>query len=66
MNLIVNSVQLAGQGGEMEQRNGGGGKGVIGGDEDEMERRGEKAMREKQKIKEMRWEETKEKEQNEN
>jgi len=24
MNLIVNSVQLAGQGGEMEQRNGGG------------------------------------------
>lgn len=45
MNLIVNSVQLAGQGGEMEQRNGGGREGVSGGDEDEMERRGEKERR---------------------
>lgn len=38
MNLIVNSVQLAGQGGEMEQRNGGEREGVSGG----VERRGKK------------------------
>lgn len=43
MNLIVNSVQLAGQGGEMEQRNGGGR--WFGGDEDEMERRGKRERR---------------------
>lgn len=47
MNLIVNSVQLEGQGEEMEHRNEGEREGVSGRDEDVMERRGGKEREEK-------------------